>query len=469
MSDDDLCGRSAVWLAEEIRAGGLSCARVARAHLDRIDRYDGRLKAFTFVDPAAVLVEADRLDGVLAASGPLGPLHGVPVAVKDLLFTRDQPTRGGSPAYSDFVPPVDDVVVTRVRDAGGLIIGKTNVPAFGFGPGTVNTLTGVTRHPFDPLRSPGGSSGGSAVALAAGLAPLALGSDGGGSIRIPAALCGVLGMKPTFGLVPLHPSCRDSAYPGFSAWETLEHIGPMARSAGDLALLLSVIAGLDTRDRHSVPSPFGQLTADPARTRGLRIGVAHRVGSAVPETAGVEQAMRMVTRALGDRGAAVADVEIDLPQMTGAFNALAALEADIAGLRALREATPNALNPRLERMVDTDWTFEQAATATRVRKDVSNAMAEVLRRFDVLVTPCLPRTTVPLDETGNGGSDPQALSGFTMPLNFSGHPAVSVPVDVPGEPEPVGVQLVADRFSDDVLLDAAGALAPSADRTGALS
>jgi aspartyl-tRNA(Asn)/glutamyl-tRNA(Gln) amidotransferase subunit A len=469
MTPGDLCARSATWIAASIRDGSLTCVEVARAHLDRIERLDDRLRAFTFVDPPAVLVEAERLDRVLAESGPLGVLHGVPVAVKDLIFTRDQPTRGGSPAYADFTPPADDVAVERVRAAGGLILGKTNVPVFGFGPGTANTLTGVTRHPFDPDRSPGGSSGGSAVAVATGMAPLALGSDGGGSIRIPAALCGVLGMKPTFGLVPLHPSCRDSAYPGFSAWETLEHIGPMARNADDLALLLSTLVGLDTRDRHSVPSPFGELSADPSLVAGLRVAVAYRVGPSTPRSVAARTAVETAVAAIVAAGAEVEEIEVDLPEMTAAFNALAALEADLPGLRRLREAHPDALNPRIERMVDADWTFEHAADAARVRQDVSNALATVLRRFDLLLTPCLPSTSVPLEATGAGPSDPQALSGYTMPLNFSGHPALSVPVSVPGEPEPVGVQLVADRFRDDVILGAAGVLPAVPDRSGRLS
>jgi Asp-tRNA(Asn)/Glu-tRNA(Gln) amidotransferase A subunit family amidase len=165
-TSDGACRPTATRIAQGVRDGELSCVEVAQAHLDRITSQNARLKAFSFVDDAAVLARAAELDRVLAQSGPLGPLHGVPVGVKDLIFTRDQPTVGGSTAYEGFTPDQDDVVVQRLRDAGALVIGKTNVPTFGFGPGTSNPLTGTTLHPDDPALSPGGSSGGSAVAVA---------------------------------------------------------------------------------------------------------------------------------------------------------------------------------------------------------------------------------------------------------------------------------------------------------------
>jgi aspartyl-tRNA(Asn)/glutamyl-tRNA(Gln) amidotransferase subunit A len=389
----------------------------------------------------------------------MGPLHGVPVGVKDLIFTHDMPTVGGSTAYLGFVPDADDVAVERIRAAGALIIGKTNVPTFGFGPGTSNPITGTTVHPHDPDRSPGGSSGGSAVAVATGMCPLALGSDGGGSIRIPAALCGVLGMKPTFGLVPLYPSCRDSSYPGFSAWETLEHIGPIARSAEDLALLLGVIVGLDTRDRHSVPSPFGEFAIDGGVPAGLRVGLALDFGGDIEVSPAVADAVRRVGDRLARAGAVVEATSLVLPALSGPFTALSAVEADPRGLRDLLESYPDGVNERIRGMLETSWSFDEIADAVRVRKDAANVVAQAVRRFDVIVSPCLPSMDVPADLGGSSTPpDPQRLSGFTMAFNFTGHPALSLPVDVPGQRLPAAVQLVADRFRDDLLLSVAAAV-----------
>ena len=176
------------------------------------------------------------------------------MAVKDLIFTRGIRTTGGSPLYADFVPEEDDVTVERLRAAGAVILGKTNVSEFGYGGVGHNPLFPTTRNPWNPRLTPGGSSAGSAVAVATGMAPLALGSDGGGSIRIPAAFCGIVGIKASMGRVPLHPGCRDERYPGFSGWESVEHIGPLARTVRDAALMLRVIAGPDPRDRLSLPA-----------------------------------------------------------------------------------------------------------------------------------------------------------------------------------------------------------------------
>jgi aspartyl-tRNA(Asn)/glutamyl-tRNA(Gln) amidotransferase subunit A len=292
------------------------------------------------------------------------------------------------------------------------------------------------------------------------MCPVALGSDGGGSIRIPAALCGVLGMKPTFGLVPLHPGCRDSSFPGFSAWETLEHIGPMARTAADLALLLGVIVGLDTRDRHSVPSPFAGFTLRSDVVAGLRVGVCFDLGGDGGVSDEARDGVLRCVDVLGRAGAIVESVTADLPPLGEPFGAIAALEADLAGLRDLVAAHPDGLNARILRMLDRDWSFDEVADAVRVRKDVSNALNGLLRQVDVLVTPCVPTGSVPLDPGAAGAgpsdaADPQRLSGFTMPFNFTGHPALSLPVAVAGQPRPVGVQLVADRFRDDLLLSVA--------------
>src|SRR5262249_52921577 len=200
----------------------------------------------------------------------VGPLCGVPVAIKDLIFTNDLLSTAGSTAYRDFVPDEDDVTVERLRAAGAIILGKTNVGVFGMGTGSQNPVFGVSRNPWDPARTLGGSSGFSAIAVATGMAPGALGS--GGSTRSPRSYCGTYGLKPSFGLVPLYPGSRDPRYPGLGGWESLEHIGPMTRTVADAALMLDVIAGPDPRDRHSRPRG-SETFADLAATdvSGLRV------------------------------------------------------------------------------------------------------------------------------------------------------------------------------------------------------
>ena len=231
-------------LAEQaalVRTRQVSPVELAQTLLDRIDACNPPILAFCALNPELVLAQARQAERQVQSGASPGPLCGVPMDIKDLLFTHDLPTVGGSPWYREFLPDEDDVVVERLRGAGAVILGKTNVPEFGFGPGSTNAVYGQTRNPWDTTRTPGGSSGGSAAAVATGMGAAALGSDGGGSIRVPSSFCGVYGLKPSFGRVPLYPGCRDERFPGFSAWESIEHIGPITRHVHDAALLLDVI------------------------------------------------------------------------------------------------------------------------------------------------------------------------------------------------------------------------------------
>ena len=214
--------------------------------LARIESVNPRLGAFCAVAADEAREAAAAAEVAVMTGEALGPLHGVPLSVKDLVFTRRLVTAGGSRLFADHVPEEDAVCVERLRDAGAILIGKTTTPEFGHKAVTESPLCGITRNPWDPALTPGGSSGGSAVAVAAGLGPLAIGTDAGGSIRIPAAFCGVYGLKPSFGRVPQSP--------GFPGWETLSHTGPLARTVRDAALMMDVIAGPDDRDRWSLPT-----------------------------------------------------------------------------------------------------------------------------------------------------------------------------------------------------------------------
>ena len=201
------------------------------------------------------------VDAKIAAGKDPGLLAGVPIGIKDLVATKDILTVMGSPLYRDFVPDEDDIVVERLKDAGAVIIGKTNVPEFGYSGVGHNPVFPATRNPWNLDMTSGGSSAGSGASVAAGVAPFAIGSDGGGSIRIPSALCGLYGIKASMGRVPLYPGCRDERYPGVSSWESLEHVGPMSRTVTDSALMLKVITGPDPRDRYSIRPPTSTMSA----------------------------------------------------------------------------------------------------------------------------------------------------------------------------------------------------------------
>ena len=240
-------------LAELVRRRDVSAREAVSAALAVISSRDDAVNAFVTLCADRALASADEQDARLGLGEPVGPLVGVPVAIKDLLSTEGTRTTFGSVHYVDNIPAEDDVAVARLRAAGAIIVGKTNTSEFGYGAIPHNRLFPATRNPWNLALGPGGSSAGSAAAVAAGMVPLALGSDGGGSIRVPAALTGLVGFKPSWGRIPVYPGCRDERMPGASGWESLEHIGPLTRSVEDAQLAYSVLVGPDPRDRHSLP------------------------------------------------------------------------------------------------------------------------------------------------------------------------------------------------------------------------
>ena len=270
MPFDELAGLDAATTARLVRDGAVSPVDTTRAAIDAADRLDPLLRAFCTFVPDAALADARALEERIARGEDPGPLAGVPVGIKDLILTRGIRTTFGSRLFRDFVPEDDDVAVERLRAAGAIILGKTNAAEFGYGGFGHNPLFPTTRNPWDLERTPGGSSAGSAAAVAAGILPVALGSDGGGSVRLPSAFTGLVGIKPTMGRIPLWPGCRDERLPGASGWESIEHYGPLSRTVADAALFLAAVAGPDPRDRHSLPDEG--------------VGWTDAVGQALPRT-----------------------------------------------------------------------------------------------------------------------------------------------------------------------------------------
>ena len=301
---NEICRMDAVKLAKSIRAKELSPSEVIEAVLTRMEALEPHLHAFCTPTPDLARREAKRIEKALLAGDEVGPLAGVPVGIKDLVCTAGIRTVSGSFAYENFVPDEDDVVVERLKHAGAIIIGKTNVPEFGYSAVGHNPIFETTRNPWNLECTSGGSSAGSGAAVAAGVGPFAIGSDGGGSIRIPAAHCGLFGMKASMGRVPLYPGTKDERYPGVSSWELLEHIGPLSRTVADGALMLSVIgSGPDARDRHSLPKPdFDWMASCHGGVKGLRVAYSADWGYAAvdPEVRKVVgDAVKVFERDLG--------------------------------------------------------------------------------------------------------------------------------------------------------------------------
>lgn len=463
-TEDDLCFTSAHDLARRIRERELSPVEVTEAVIARIDALNPELVAFCAVDHARARAAAKGAESAVTRGEPLGPLHGVPVSVKDLIFTKDLPTVGGSKAYVGFTPDEDDVVVERLRGAGAILVGKTNTPDFGYGP-TFDPVYGTTRNPWDATRTPAGSSGGSAVAVATGMGPVSLGSDGGGSIRVPASFCGIYGLNPSFGRVPLYPGARDTRYPGFSGWESLERIGPLTRTVTDAALVLDVIKGPDPRDRHSLPST-GEVYARGLEVdlTGLRIAWTHDWGIGARVDSDVAQIFEQAVQRFADLGAYVENASPKFEHAHATFDAIRALDADLEAMGGLIDRYPPGTAPsRFVDMASTDRTFIDASRAVAARKDVYNAFWRFFESYDLILTPTAPVAAFSLDVSGPaeiGGqpvTDPMSWVQYTVPISLTGNPSASIPCGWTPDGLPVGLQIVGNHLDDRLVLQASRA------------
>jgi aspartyl-tRNA(Asn)/glutamyl-tRNA(Gln) amidotransferase subunit A len=474
MSSDEICQMDAVTLARRIRSKELSAVEVIDAALDRMEKLDPMLNAFCTPTPDLARQEAKRIEADIMAGNPVGELAGVPVAIKDLVCTKGIRTVSGSKAYENFIPDEDDVVVERLKAAGAIILGKTNVPEFGYVAVTDNPVFGATRNPWNLDMTPGGSSGGSTVAVATGMCPFAIASDGGGSIRIPASFCGVYGIKASMGRVPAYPGCRDERYPGVSSWESIEHIGPVSRTVADSALMLSVIAGPDDRDRHSLPpANFDWMETLKGDLKGLKIAYSPDWGYAAvnPQVRQiVEQAVRVFEQ---DLGCIVEEAHPGWDDPADAFAAIIAMESDLAGMRAMADKLGNQMTPYLRDFLSKPWTAEDFTNANMIRKAVCNVMWRFMRQYDLLLTPTLSVPPFPLGiPVGPDRIDEKRVRRtdwlcFTFPMNLTGQPAASIPAGWTADGLPVGLQITGRHLDDPLVLKASAAFetaAPWGDR-----
>ncbi|EJL88157.1 amidase [Pantoea sp. GM01] len=460
---DALLDEDATTLAALIRSGEVTAQELTQAALDRMALREPQIQAFCTATPELALQQAAAIDAKRARGETLGALAGVPLAVKDLICTAGVKTTSGSHAYAEFVPEEDDITVERLLAADAVLLGKTTAPEFGYSGVGHNPLFPSPRNPWDLSKTPGGSSAGSGAALAARLCPIALGSDGGGSVRIPAAHCGVFGLKASMGRVPLWPGCRDERYPGVSSWESLEHIGPMSRSVRDSALMMSVMAGPDMRDRHSIPcSDVDWLASLDKPLNGLRIAFSADFGYIAVDAEVRDVVTKAARRFAQELGAELDEVDPGTADEGATFAALVAFESDLTGMRKMHAELGSRMSPHLSAMLQRDWRAENFTDANTMRKKLCNQMWRFMQHYDLLLSPTLAVPPFPLNMQG-----PEIIDGrmvrsdhwlsFCFPFNFTGQPAASVPAGFTASGLPIGMQIVGRHLDDGLVLAASAA------------
>jgi Asp-tRNA(Asn)/Glu-tRNA(Gln) amidotransferase A subunit family amidase len=455
MTDARLAWLPATELAALIRKKQVSPVEVVGAVLDRIDRVNPRLNAFvTLTDEQARRAAKAAERALMKRGARLGPLHGVPFSVKDLVITRGVRTTFGTPLYRDHVPTEDAPMVERMKAAGGILLGKTNTPAFGWLGATHNLVFGITRNPWNLERTPGGSSGAPPAAAAAGLGPLHIGTDGGGSIRIPASCAGIFGHKASYGRIP--------TYPVSGAW-SLSHIGPLTRTVADAALMLTVCAGPDERDQYSLPGPrVDYVKALRGNVKGLRVAYTDDLGFVDAVDPEVRAACAKAARAFRDLGCRLEEVKPGWPSPREAWGEIFC--GGIATRMAPYLDRRADIEPGLYRIIETSlknpptkyvqaW-FDRLAWWEHPRA--------FFTKYDLLLTPTIacPPFPVGLDnptEIAGTPVDAYAWIPFTYPFNMTGQPASSVPCGFTKDGLPIGLQIVGRRFDDATVLRASAA------------
>lgn len=453
-SDDELCFLTALELRNRYRSRELSPVEVTGAILRRIERLNPRLVAFITVTAEVALEQARTAEHAYAPGGTPGSLAGVPISIKDLTPTKGIRTTRGSLLYQDWVPDEDPPFMERVYAAGAVLLGKTNTPEFGWKADSTNRIAGSTHNPWQYGKTAGGSSGGAAAAVAAGMGPLAQGSDGGGSIRIPSSFCGIFGHKPSFGLTPQYPP---------SAFGDLSHIGPMTRTVRDAALLLDATAGGDSRDRLSWSSGVSYLASIDEDIAGLRIAWSPDLGFATLDPV-VRAATERAARRFEELGCHVEEVSPALERPDDIWwklwtSANAALHMEDFD-RVRDQIDPGRL-PLIE--------FGQRLTGAEVARQQirRNAyyvgMQQFMQRYDLLLTPTMARTAFtagengPTEIAGKPMANPGDWSPFCAPFNLTGQPAASVPCGFDEGGLPIGLQIVGRWHDDATVLRAAAA------------
>jgi amidase len=452
-ANDDLCLRPATELAGLLRTREISARELLEAHLDRIDRLNPGINAVVTLDADGARAAADAADAALAAGRPVGPLHGLPVAHKDNHATAGMRTTWGSPLRADTVPTADDLVVARYKAAGAIRVGKTNIPEFAAGSHTFNTVFGVTHNPYRHGRSAGGSSGGAAAALAAGLVPLAEGTDMGGSLRNPAGFCNVVGLRPTPGRVP--------SWPTPLGWSQLSVDGPMGRTVADVALQLSALAGPDRRVPIALDDDGAAFAAPlPTSLAGLRVAWAPDLGGRVAVDPAITAVLASSVGVFEELGAKVGEDCPDLSDADEVFGTLRAWLFD-AGYSELARQHPDKVKEsiRWNAELGAKLSGSDLARAEMLHTKLYERMVGFFDRYDVLLAPTTQVLPFPVEleyptEIGGVPQDNylEWMRSCTL-ISATGCPALSVPGGFTPDGLPVGLQIIGAPRADRRVLE----------------
>ena len=444
----DLADRSAGELARLLRSRAASASEILDAVQTRVAMIEPKLNTFIRLMPEAARAQANSADAELAAGHDRGPWHGLPIGLKDLLYTQGVPTTAGSAALADFVPDFDATVVAKMRAAGAVFLGKQNMHEFALGITNENIAFGACRNPWSVDHIPGGSSGGSAAAVAVGAGVAAIGSDTGGSIRIPASCCGVVGLMPTYGRVSRHGVVPLS-------W-SLDHVGPIARSVADAASLLEAIAGYDARDPASDPRPLSRLLEGkpPASLEGVRIAIPRNYffDRVDPEVA---RAVEAAARVLADLGTTLVDVNVPHVEHSLPVQFVVAIPEALSWHRSGLAKAADRYGARVRSAIESGAYVPAAdyLDAQRVRVLIRRGLTGALAQADAMLAPTIPVPPPRIGEdsllTSWGEEDVvSCLIRLTSPIDLSGQPAISVPCGFSASGLPLGMQIIGRPFDE---------------------
>ncbi|MHA1803051.1 MAG: amidase [Promethearchaeota archaeon] len=471
MSKEDICFLPAWKMKEKIETQELLSQELTEIIIERIEKYNPLLNSYCTPTFDLAREMAKTADEKVKKGEKIGILNGIPTSIKDLALTKGIRTTFGSKIYENFMPTEDTVYVSRLKDAGIVLLGKTNTPEFGFKGVTDNYLFGTTKNPWDLTRTSGGSSGGAASAVAAGMSPLAQGSDGGGSIRIPACFCGLYGLKPSFGRVPVYPSV-------YFMGHTLSHIGPIVRYVKDAALMLDAMKGSHHGDRYSLPAdPINYFDKIEETPKKLKIGFSMNLGYAKVVDEEVKEAVLNSVKKLEQLNWTVEEIKMKLRKPELCFYTLwtSMLAYD---LKPKLNEWRDKLDPELIKLVEAGLGYDGMAImrALNQRKEIYKTFYQIFKEIDILIT---PMTAIPAFKLGlmfppqiNGKNvSPTAWQAFSFPLNLTWLPAASIPCGWSKEGLPIGMQIIGNRFQDLLVLQVSRAfekLAPWQDKRPAL-
>ncbi len=452
MNKEEIYYISAYDMAEKIKNQELTSVEVTETIIERIEKINPIVNAYCTPTFELAREMAKQSDDAIKKGEKLGSLQGIPISIKDLIETKGIRTTYGSLIYENYVPEVDEIVVKRLKDAGCVILGKTNTPEDGHKTATDNYIFGETLNPWDLKRTCGGSSGGAAVAVATGMGPLALGSDGGGSIRIPASLCGVYGLKPTFGRIP-----RISKKMAFS---TLSHYGPLTRYVKDAALMLDAMAGPDLADKYSIPQKKPNfLKALEDEPKKLKIGYSLDLNVKACDNE-VEKFILDAIQKFQEFEwcSTIEKVKIKVKKALYAFSIIVATSMDY-DYKPLIKQWREKMAPELVKMIDAGTMFNtfDLIQAESYAKEIDNVFTQYFKKYDILITPTTPIPAIELgipypSEVAGKSSPITGLMSFCYPFNMTWNPAASIPCGWTNNGLPIGMQIVGKRLDEITVL-----------------